>query len=534
MRSVLYRVILVSELLIAHSFLLKSAVKAQSVLDAARVSPASRLRVFCAVLGLAVAASFALTLANAVGGFWSVEPAMSLGIGLLMGAICILALSLPNTEGREATIASALILVFGLTAGLTYSLVSAIALVVAVGAVSGLVVWHLTDVNHVVPFDEQSRHFESDDTAGGAIITRDSTLIDPLVFEGLQLPKGSRLADRIHINDQVALLQKLGTLGEEDQNSAVVRFNTAGEGQSDCFEVVEIKLARRNGKTRMDMTSRETSLSEAAPEPSVDVSCAQKRVLALVTHELRTPLNAIIGFSEMLQTPDLDGVTTDRQKQHVDMIHRAGSDLLDLVNTLLDVSKIDAGAYDVHPELFDLCALTEDCVTLMQPAASAKAIHLNSRLDPRAKASLADCRAVRQVVMNLLSNAVKFTPEKGCVGIEIRALDARGGFAIKVTDTGIGMKGHELDEIFKPFARLQTEYARSTDGTGLGLALVKGLVDLHNGHLNVESRPDVGTAIEAVFPARSGAFKNLDDIRPGTDVSPGHRDVAFLLQKKAG
>ena len=229
---------------------------------------------------------------------------------------------------------------------------------------------------------------------------------------------------------------------------------------------------------------------------------AKSEFLANMSHELRTPLNAINGFSEIM-IGEMYGPLGDRRYQdYARDIHASGQHLLALINDILDMSKIEAGKMTLRFEPMDLAEVTEDAVRLMRNRAEASGIALNARFpDPLPEVD-ADYRAIKQILLNLLSNAVKFTPRGGDIVIEAQEL--RGVLAprirITVRDTGIGIAAHDLTRLAQPFEQVENLHSKTTQGTGLGLALTRALVDLHGGDLEIVSTPGEGTAVSFSVP----------------------------------
>jgi len=244
------------------------------------------------------------------------------------------------------------------------------------------------------------------------------------------------------------------------------------------------------------------ALDEAADQAAA-LEIAKSRFLAAVSHELRTPLNAIIGFSDLLLHEAVSGPLPAKQSEHVGLIREAGNHLLAVVNSILDISKIEAGAYSIHPEPFELKSALELTVSLLDSQANDKGVALTIA-DRDAVGELdADQRAVHQILLNLVSNAIKFTPQGGRVMLSAARQGER--IAIMVADTGIGIAADDLAGLGRPFAQVQNDYTRKFEGTGLGLSLVKGLVALHDGDLAIESAPGAGTTVTVSFPAQRAA-----------------------------
>jgi len=206
--------------------------------------------------------------------------------------------------------------------------------------------------------------------------------------------------------------------------------------------------------------------------------------LANMSHELRTPLNSIIGFSELLEDQGF-GPLTEKQNRYVHNVWTSGKHLLDLINDILDLSKVEAGKIELHMETFSLREALGAALTMVRPQAAKKRMSLRSELVPETTVT-ADPLRLKQIMYNLLSNAIKFTPEGGQVGVTARTVED-AVVEIAVTDTGIGIRAEDLPKLFREFSQIGGEYARAQHGTGLGLALSKRLVELHGGKIWAES-----------------------------------------------
>jgi signal transduction histidine kinase len=220
--------------------------------------------------------------------------------------------------------------------------------------------------------------------------------------------------------------------------------------------------------------------------------------LAHMSHELRTPLNAIIGFSALTERA-LFGPVPESYGTYAADIHRSGLHLLNLVNDLLDLSKIDAGREVLHEEEVNLTALVRNVVVLLRPRAQLKSLQLVDRCG-ESPTIRADERRLQQILLNLLTNAVKFTPGGGTVEVE-SAIQPDGDLCLSVRDTGIGMSEEDCRMAFEPFGQAAAHKVRSEEGTGLGLSITKRLVELHGGAIALASRPGAGTTVTVRLPA---------------------------------
>ena len=245
---------------------------------------------------------------------------------------------------------------------------------------------------------------------------------------------------------------------------------------------------------------RMTLTLATARDEAQQANSAKSMLLANVSHELRTPLNAIIGFSDLMRHQIHGPLGHARYDEYAGDIQRSGQLLLSLINDLLDVTKLEAGRYELTESECDLAALTREALGLVKIQAERGGVSLNATIDADLPLLFADERALRQVVLNLLSNAVKFTPHGGSVRITC-ARNADGDPAIVVKDTGRGIAHEDMKKLFQPFVRAADAKLADTPGTGLGLAIVKSLVELHQGAITLESHVGFGTTVTVILPA---------------------------------
>ena len=225
---------------------------------------------------------------------------------------------------------------------------------------------------------------------------------------------------------------------------------------------------------------------------------AKLQFLATVSHELRTQLNAIIGFSEFLGS-DLCGPLSQKQRNYIGDIHRAGRHLLDLVNDALDLSKVDACQLTLEEEVCDVAVTIGGAVTMTLLRAAKADIALRTAVAAGLPPVRADQRRLRQILLNLLSNAVKFTPSGGTITVSAQRRDS--GIAITVADTGIGMAPEHINVALERFGQVEERSARRFEGSGLGLPLVEQLVELHGGTFTIDSALGRGTTATVLLPA---------------------------------
>ena len=265
-------------------------------------------------------------------------------------------------------------------------------------------------------------------------------------------------------------------------------------------------LERRVIERTQELTRevRERKLAQDAvlqSKQDVEVaSRAKSQFLASMSHELRTPLNAILGFSEVMVSDDYGPRGTETFKEYAGLIHGSGEHLLELINDVLDVSKVEAGQLELHEEEIPVDKLMEACLRMVGDRAERGQLQLSPTVTGDLPCLWADERRAKQVLLNLLSNAVKFTPNGGAINTSAHLGDD-GSLVITVSDTGIGMSPQELDIALRPFGQVDSSLARKFEGTGLGLHLAQELMKLHGGSLNIESEKGAGTTATMQFPA---------------------------------
>jgi PAS domain S-box-containing protein len=227
---------------------------------------------------------------------------------------------------------------------------------------------------------------------------------------------------------------------------------------------------------------------------------AKTEFLANMSHELRTPLNAVIGFSEIMESELLGPLGSSQYKSYAADIHESAQHLLTLINDILDVAKIEAGAHELRDEEVDPYDVVGAVERLVAERAKRADLHLSIDLPEDLPRLRADERKLKQVLLNLMSNAIKFTPEGGRVALAARR-GGDGSFIFEVTDTGIGIAAEDIPRAFAPFEQVDSRLSRQFEGTGLGLPLSDGFVKLHGGHLELKSQPGVGTRAIVTLPA---------------------------------
>lgn len=340
---------------------------------------------------------------------------------------------------------------------------------------------------------------------------------------------GHGLLERVHVLDRPAFLKAIS--------------DTSHDGSA---RRVELRMRRdplphQNGETRFVWT--ELAISSAPEESGVNfiyglirdiserkaqqlrleearteaekASSSKSLFLATMGHELRTPLNAIVGFADMM-TAGIGGTLDDVHAEYATLIGQSGRHLLDVVNMLLDMSKINAGKFELHLEEFEPDSLVEPSIHMVSATARSRRVHLKTDISAALPILKADERACRQIIINLLSNAVKFSHPEGTVALSMRRQGAK--LSITVSDSGIGMTAEQVARIGEPFFQAHSGLARQYEGTGLGLSIVKGLVDLHDGVMRAKSSPDEGTTVTVLLPLLGP--ESADEATPVTTLYP--------------
>ncbi|MFN8468530.1 MAG: ATP-binding protein [Caldilineaceae bacterium] len=237
--------------------------------------------------------------------------------------------------------------------------------------------------------------------------------------------------------------------------------------------------------------------------------------LASMSHELRTPLAAILSLSEGL-SDEVAGPLNDRQRKYVSTITESGQHLLALINDVLDLSKIEAGRLELEREPLDVDLVCHASLRLVKEQAQHKGLTGSLRIDESIHSVVADERRLKQILVNLLSNAVKFTPEGGAYGIDVRADHVTRTASFCVWDTGIGIDPAHLPFLFQPFVQVDSHLARKQGGTGLGLALVRRMAELHGGWVEVKSTPGKGTRFIVTLPWDAESSEEVEDLTYST------------------
>lgn len=255
--------------------------------------------------------------------------------------------------------------------------------------------------------------------------------------------------------------------------------------------------------------------SDEARRRAEEASLAKSRFLATMSHELRTPLNAILGFSEVMKSELFGPHSVEAYRDYSNDIHASGEHLLMLINEILDLSRVESGRYELTEEAVQLAGVIEDCRHLLNLRARKRGVTLCEVIEPDMPTIWADERAVRQIALNLLTNAIKFTPQGGQVTVKAGWTMA-GGQYFSIKDTGPGIPEEEIPVVMSSFGRGAMAQKNADEGSGLGLPIVKGLVELHGGTFTLRSKLREGTEVIVVFPPERvmSALPRLDPDAP--------------------
>ncbi len=347
---------------------------------------------------------------------------------------------------------------------------------------------------------------------------------------------GSGLIDRMHILDRPVYLTAFAETNvdgkaktvevrmrrdEPDMPATVAQFIWVEVALSPVIDDDSAGERHEVVALLRDITDRKDQETEMrrARKSAEEASMAKSHFLATIGHELRTPLNAIVGFSEMM-TSGVVGELSPAHKEYAALIHHSGHHLIEVVKMLLDMSRIEAGKFELQTETFQPDALIEPCLQIVDPMARQKHVRLMTDIPRALPQIVADERACRQILINLLSNAVKFSHEHSVVTLSMKRQGRH--LNISIADLGIGMEEDAVKRLGEPFFQAQDGLARSYEGTGLGLSIVKGLVELHEGTLHAMSSPGEGTTMTVLLPI-NGPETKLEETGA---VTPLYRESA--------
>ncbi|HYG25881.1 MAG TPA: HAMP domain-containing sensor histidine kinase [Caulobacteraceae bacterium] len=337
--------------------------------------------------------------------------------------------------------------------------------------------------------------------------------------EGIAVEAGQNLGALARLGDMTAVAEAVREAGFEGR--AEVGFGPAGaEDRWVCGSLARLPDGRLAGVIRDATDERDrAAYLDRARQDAEQLAAGKARFLANMSHELRTPLNAIMGFADIMRAR-MFGPLPDKYAEYGALIHESGAHLLDLINDVLDMSKIEAAKYELTREFFDGREAVNAALRLMRVQADGAGIQLRGVLPPHPLPIDADRRALKQIVLNLVSNALKFTPKGGSVTVTAHGFD--GVFELVVADNGVGISRKDLARIGRPYE--QTDTGRKALGTGLGLSLVRAFAELHGGEMAVESDLGEGATVTIRMPVLHAVLP--EPARPAAETF-GENVVAF-------
>jgi PAS domain S-box-containing protein len=323
----------------------------------------------------------------------------------------------------------------------------------------------------------------------------------------------------LHADDAEAAKSAVASLREGKSATAVHRLRRA----DGSYVWMEASLRRVHAAIATDEDEivsvlRDISERRAAEEErharlaAQEASRQKSQFLANMSHELRTPLNAIIGFSDLIKDESF-GALAPTYVEFATDINQSGAHLLAVINDILDFSKAEIGPLEMNEDLLDVAAALRACLRMTQPRIAEKNLTLETRIPDDLPALLGDERRLKQIAINLLSNAVKFTPEGGRIAVTA-AVNGDGELVLAFQDSGIGIGAGEIAKVFDPFYQAEASLSRRFEGTGLGLPIVKRLVEMHGGHIVLSSEPGEGTLVTIRFPAERLQAAHFPDFMP--------------------
>ena len=330
--------------------------------------------------------------------------------------------------------------------------------------------------------------FPGDDTRNTHLILAIRRIAAPLLAFSVTLALGA----------QIDLAERLAEWTAANEEWELDELPIAFLAAAVSFAVLAA-LERRLYQREVERHRTTESKLRQAMKMAVTANTSKSAFLASMSHELRTPLNAIVGFSDLMRQETFGKISPSQYSGYVDDIYSSSQHLLKLINKILDISKIEAGKYDLRRETVRLTKLADEAGRFVNIMAARKNLQIEFNI-PDDLEVFVDPQAVRQILINLLSNAVKFNRTGGRV--VIKAVRDRS-VAISISDTGPGMDSQMLAHVFEPFAQATPEHARQTEGTGLGLSIVKHLAELHGGGVSIDSEPGNGTIVMVRLPDRS-------------------------------
>jgi len=278
-------------------------------------------------------------------------------------------------------------------------------------------------------------------------------------------------------------------------------------GERQWLQTVKLPFVSSTGEievlsvtTEVSAHRRAEEVLRTAKEQAEAANSNKTQFLANLSHELRTPLNHIMGFAQVMAEESYGPHEDPRYRDYANNIHESGKHLLAILNDILDVSRLETGVWQLVEREVDFNRVVQSVVRIVMERTERDGLTLDVKLDEHLPHVVADERMVRQMLLNLLSNASKFTAEGGRIEVRSRARED-GGVELVVADTGVGIAEHDHETVLAPFGQVENPMSRKHTGTGLGLSLVKSMIELHGGKVEIESVPGEGADMKLVFPA---------------------------------
>ncbi|XGV98539.1 MAG: response regulator [Leptolyngbya sp. BL-A-14] len=349
------------------------------------------------------------------------------------------------------------------------------------------------------------------------IFKDDQALVDRLVSSMSAENPTVTIENRVMVNGEIRWTQWVNRMLFDEQGQ-YTEFQAVGR---DITKVKEAEAQLRLSSERVSLANAE--LARAAR--------LKDEFLANMSHELRTPLNSILGLAEALME-DVFGSLTDKQRQFVQTIEQSGQHLLELINDILDLAKIESGKVELGLQAVSTQSVCESSLNFVKLQAQKKQIRLSYEADETIAEIEADERRLLQVLVNLLSNAVKFTPEGGQVKLSVQMNHLQQAVEFQITDNGIGIAPDNLTHLFEPFHQLDSSLSRRYNGTGLGLSIVKRIVDLHGGSIRVESEVGQGSCFTILLPWHPLAKEDTEPL-PETPLKEGAIQHVLVVEDSA-
>lgn len=282
-------------------------------------------------------------------------------------------------------------------------------------------------------------------------------------------------------NGQVRHLQEIGQAVRSGKGELIRSFGTI----QDITEPVELAASLRRAR-----------------EEAVAADRAKTEFLAHMSHELRSPLNSILGFSQIIEGGIGNVQDMSRHSEYAGYIRQSGQHLLEIIDDILDLAKIEHGTFDIHLSSVEIATSINDCIKIVESSRPAGTASFTVKVDEDASHFIADQRMIRQILINIYSNAAKFTPETGRIDTRVSLMPTEDSIRVEISDTGCGIDSKDIQHVLAPFGQARSNINVAHGGVGLGLPLTKRMVELHHGTLNLSSRPGEGTTVTLIFPIR--------------------------------